>query len=333
MQAPTFTSPHSSVIVFPIDGAHQRRSNDHSAVGNRDAGAVLNIGASWERAEDDEVNIGWARSLWQDARRFSTGGVYVNFLTEDEGEDRIRASYGAQSRAARAREGSVGPGQRVPPEQEHRAPSLRHDVAPPAFLTAGPRGALEIWMPAARATVTVCGRTATGARRSRTVRAVIAEAPFFFSIAALSASLAGLAGLVAGLRRGSDIPARDLFRLRQIVEFAFANVLLALVVIPLTAWLGSIADAVRIAAALSLAYLAAIMVLLARRVRRLHLPRSHAWYVAAVGINLVAIAAALATIASGSQPAFETLMITLLARPMIAFLLVLQSFETPPGAG
>jgi FAD/FMN-containing dehydrogenase len=32
--------------------------------------------------------------VWQGSRRFSTGGVYVNFLTEDEGEDRIRASYG-----------------------------------------------------------------------------------------------------------------------------------------------------------------------------------------------------------------------------------------------
>jgi FAD/FMN-containing dehydrogenase len=94
-QLPSFTSPHSGIIVFPIDGAHQRLSNDHSAVGNRDAGAVLNVGASWERAEDDEANIGWARSVWQGARGFSTGGVYVNFLTEDEGEDRIRASYGA----------------------------------------------------------------------------------------------------------------------------------------------------------------------------------------------------------------------------------------------
>ena len=93
-QTPSFKSPHSSIIVFPIDGAHQRLSNDHSAVGNRDAGAVLNIGASWEGAEDDKANIEWARSIWQGARGFSTGGVYVNFLTEDEGDDRIRASYG-----------------------------------------------------------------------------------------------------------------------------------------------------------------------------------------------------------------------------------------------
>jgi FAD/FMN-containing dehydrogenase len=92
---PTFTSPHSGIIVFPIDGAHQALPNDQSAVGNRDAAAVLNIGASWERAEDDDANIEWARAAWGASRRFSTGGVYVNFLTEDEGEDRIRAAYGA----------------------------------------------------------------------------------------------------------------------------------------------------------------------------------------------------------------------------------------------
>jgi FAD/FMN-containing dehydrogenase len=91
---PTFESPHSGIIVFPIDGDHQRLPGDHSAVGNRDAGAVLNVGASWERAEDDRKSIDWARAVWQGSRRFSTGGVYVNFLTEDEGEDRIRASYG-----------------------------------------------------------------------------------------------------------------------------------------------------------------------------------------------------------------------------------------------
>ena len=61
---------------------------------------------------------------------------------------------------------------------------------------------------------------------------MIPEAPFFFSIAALSGSLAGLAGLVAGLRRGSDMPGHDLFRLREIVEFSFANVLLAISTIP-----------------------------------------------------------------------------------------------------
>ncbi len=86
-------SPHSSIILFPIDGALNQLPEDHSAVGNRDAGAVINITAAWEMTSDDKLNIDWARTAWQDIRPFSTGGVYVNFLTEDEGDERIRAAY------------------------------------------------------------------------------------------------------------------------------------------------------------------------------------------------------------------------------------------------
>lgn len=88
-------SPHSAILVFPLGGALNRRPDDHSAVGNRTATAVLNIAASWEHAADDAMNIGWAREAWRDMRRFSTGGTYVNFLTEEEGADRIQAAYGA----------------------------------------------------------------------------------------------------------------------------------------------------------------------------------------------------------------------------------------------
>jgi FAD/FMN-containing dehydrogenase len=92
--AERIVSPHSAVIVFPLDGALNRLSQGHSPVGNRDAAWVLNITASWEKTQDDEANIEWARAAWRDMRGFSTGGTYVNFLTEDEGDDRIHAAYG-----------------------------------------------------------------------------------------------------------------------------------------------------------------------------------------------------------------------------------------------
>jgi FAD/FMN-containing dehydrogenase len=88
-------SPHSGIVLFPIDGALKQFPEDHSAAGNRDAAIVLTITASWESSEDDEANIGWARTSWQELRRFSTGGTYVNFLTEEEGAERIRAAYGS----------------------------------------------------------------------------------------------------------------------------------------------------------------------------------------------------------------------------------------------
>jgi hypothetical protein len=88
-------SPHSAIFLFPIDGALNQLSENHSPVGNRDAALVLNITSSWEKAEDDQANIDWARAAWQDMRSFSTGGTYINFLTEDEGDSRIQAAYGA----------------------------------------------------------------------------------------------------------------------------------------------------------------------------------------------------------------------------------------------
>jgi FAD/FMN-containing dehydrogenase len=91
--AEAIPSPHSAIILFPIGGALNRLPDDHSAVGNRDSAWVLNITASWEKANDDAINIEWARAAWRDARRFSTGGTYVNFLTEEEGDERIRAAY------------------------------------------------------------------------------------------------------------------------------------------------------------------------------------------------------------------------------------------------
>lgn len=87
-------SPHSAVILFPIDGPLNQLSDDHCAAGNRGAAAVLNITASWDKIDDDQANIRWAKTAWEDMRGFSTGGTYVNFLTEDEGEERIRAAYG-----------------------------------------------------------------------------------------------------------------------------------------------------------------------------------------------------------------------------------------------
>jgi FAD/FMN-containing dehydrogenase len=88
-------SPHSAAIVFQLGGAIDRLPADHSAVGNRDAGAVLNITASWEKADEDDAHVEWARAAWRDMRSFSTGGTYVNFLTEEETGERVEAAYGA----------------------------------------------------------------------------------------------------------------------------------------------------------------------------------------------------------------------------------------------
>jgi hypothetical protein len=88
-------SPHSAVFMFQLGGAIAQHGSDHSAVGNRDAGFVINLTGSWEKPSEDDVNVEWARAGWRELKKFSTGGTYVNFLTEEEGGDRVRAAYGA----------------------------------------------------------------------------------------------------------------------------------------------------------------------------------------------------------------------------------------------
>jgi len=87
-------SPHSAVILFQIEGALNQLKEEHSPVGNRDARYVLNLGGSWEQPGEDTANVEWARDAWNDMKSFSTGGTYINFLTEDEGPERIEAALG-----------------------------------------------------------------------------------------------------------------------------------------------------------------------------------------------------------------------------------------------
>jgi FAD/FMN-containing dehydrogenase len=127
--AERIVSPHSGIILFPIGGALKQLPEDHSAVGNRDAVVVLNIAASWDKPEEDDTNIEWARASWRELRRFSTGGTYVNFLTEEEGAERIRAAYRMNYKRLVEIKKKWDPGnlfrmnKNIPPRMEGDAPS------------------------------------------------------------------------------------------------------------------------------------------------------------------------------------------------------------------
>lgn len=92
--AARIASPFSAILMFQVGGALNELPQGHSPAGNRDAAYVLNIAGSWEKPEDDAVNVQWARDTFQAMKPCSTGGTYVNFLTEEEGADRIEAAYG-----------------------------------------------------------------------------------------------------------------------------------------------------------------------------------------------------------------------------------------------
>jgi FAD/FMN-containing dehydrogenase len=88
-----FTSPHSSMLAMHLGGATKRVSPNAGAVSHRDADYVVAIQGAWDEPETSDQHIGWARDFHAAIRPYSTGGVYVNFLTDDEGADRVRQAY------------------------------------------------------------------------------------------------------------------------------------------------------------------------------------------------------------------------------------------------
>jgi len=87
-------SPQCEIFFGALGGATARPTPDSAAYPHRDAQFVMNFHGRWEDPADDARCIGWARDFFNASTPFASGGVYVNFLTADEG-DRVRAAYGS----------------------------------------------------------------------------------------------------------------------------------------------------------------------------------------------------------------------------------------------
>jgi FAD/FMN-containing dehydrogenase len=90
-QVPPGTNVQSA--MFPWGGAVKDVGEDDTPLTSRNAGWHCHPFCIWERPEDDERCIGWARGLRDAIRPFATGGVYLNFIG-DEGRDRVVAGFG-----------------------------------------------------------------------------------------------------------------------------------------------------------------------------------------------------------------------------------------------
>jgi hypothetical protein len=83
---------HSTMHMYPIDGAVRRVPADATAFAYRDGGWAGIIAG----VDPDPANAGlisqWARDYWQELHPTSAGGAYINFMM-NEGQDRIKESY------------------------------------------------------------------------------------------------------------------------------------------------------------------------------------------------------------------------------------------------
>ena len=79
-------SPHGEIFIGLFGGAESRIPEQATAYTNRDARFIMNVHSRWETAQEDKTCIAWAREFFQKAAPYATGGVYVNFMTEEETE-------------------------------------------------------------------------------------------------------------------------------------------------------------------------------------------------------------------------------------------------------
>jgi FAD/FMN-containing dehydrogenase len=85
-------SMHSTMHLYPINGAGSRVGRNDTAWSYRDAtwGSVI-AGIDPDPANAAKVSD-WAKAYWEALHPYSAGGAYVNMMM-DEGQERVQASY------------------------------------------------------------------------------------------------------------------------------------------------------------------------------------------------------------------------------------------------
>lgn len=87
-------SDHCEIFIGLISGKANTVPANDTAYNHRDARFVLNVHGRWDNPADDDKCIRWARDFFEESAPFASGGVYVNFITEDESQ-RIKQAYGS----------------------------------------------------------------------------------------------------------------------------------------------------------------------------------------------------------------------------------------------
>lgn len=88
------TSKESVIGMLSLGGAVSGQPAESTPYPHRGAAWVMNIQSRWREAAEDARHIAWSRELFEAMTPFATGGVYVNFISGDEGAERVRAAYG-----------------------------------------------------------------------------------------------------------------------------------------------------------------------------------------------------------------------------------------------
>ncbi|NNG24750.1 FAD-binding oxidoreductase [Telluria aromaticivorans] len=91
--AANLPTPQCEIFLGLLGAQASVPATQATAYPHRDALYVMNVHTRWDDAADDARCIAWARDFFKDAAPHASGGVYVNFMPQDEGERTLDA-YG-----------------------------------------------------------------------------------------------------------------------------------------------------------------------------------------------------------------------------------------------
>ncbi len=86
-------TPLSQMHLYPITGAAARVGAEETAWAYRDAnysGVIVGVDPDPANAS---LITSWCKSYWEALHPYSSGGAYSNFMMDDEGQERVKASY------------------------------------------------------------------------------------------------------------------------------------------------------------------------------------------------------------------------------------------------
>lgn len=93
-QTATLPTDECEIFIGQLGGAAGRVAADATAYPHRNANFAMNVHTRWREPADKQRSIDWARKLFAETAPHATGGVYVNFMPDDE-TDRVSSAYGA----------------------------------------------------------------------------------------------------------------------------------------------------------------------------------------------------------------------------------------------
>jgi len=86
--------PQCEIFIAHIEGYANRVAVEATSYSQRDAKYVLNVHGRWDDPSEDSSVISWAREFFDKSAPYATGGVYINFMTEEE-TGRVTNAYGS----------------------------------------------------------------------------------------------------------------------------------------------------------------------------------------------------------------------------------------------